>query len=566
MNSFCTRYANRVLLGSLAVLLSATQAFAALTDTAPHAPPSYDTFAPPARGQSYVDPVFNTSILRLSDAAATPDDADGGNLTWAMGEYSTMTAWNSDDSYFMLQHDSYVALYSGAGAYLRDLPFEINAGSEPRWARRSNSLIYFLRGNQLKSYDVASGVSAVVHTFAEYSSVSGKGESDICFDGDHFVLAGNGRYIFVYQISTGTKGSVLDAGANGFDSLYITPNDNVLVNWFTNGAGRFHGIEMFDRNMVFQRQLTKAEGHMDVTRDGDGSEVLVWTNSADPTPICDNGVVKVRLADGVQKCLISLDWSLAVHIGCPDGNGSCIVGTYAPADPNPGAGWTAYTDELLQVKLDGSGASRLAHHRSRPYNGYNFTPRAGVSRDGTRVVFNSNYGAQHRVGAATEYSDAYLIRLAATGAGGGDTGGGGGSGAGGGTGGGATGGSGAFEQDASPVGYSGSWFPNSSAQMSGGSAALAVDAGARARVSFNGTGVQWIGYKDEWSGFARVLVDGAFVRRVNTYASPARARQVLFSAQNLAPGQHTLEIVVLGKQSAASRGAWIWLDAFKVTP
>jgi hypothetical protein len=322
---------------------------------------------------------------------------------------------------------------------------------------------------------------------------------------------------------------------------------------------------------------------MDVTRDVDGSEALVWANSADPQPVCDNGVVKVSLASGAQKCLISLDWSLAVHIGCPDGNGSCIVGTYAPADPNPGAAWVPYTDELLQVRLDGSGATRLAHHRSRPYNSYNFTPRAGVSRDGTRLLFNSNFGAQRRSGAPTEYSDAYLIRLANTsgsggsggGTGGGGTGGGGTGGGGtggGGTGGGGTGGSGSgggsgtFEQDATPVSYAGSWFPHAGANLSGGSAALAMDPGARAHVAFQGTGVKWIGYKDEWSGMARVLVDGVFVRRVNTYSSPAKSGQVMFSVQGLAPGAHTLDVVVLGKGGAGARGNWVWLDAFSVTP
>jgi hypothetical protein len=78
---------------------------------------------------------------------------------------------------------------------------------------------------------------------------------------------------------------------------------------------------------------------MDVTRDTDGSEVLVWTNSADPSPICDNGVVKVRLADARQTCLVELDWSLGVHISCPDDAGGCLVGTYAPGDPDPGIGW-----------------------------------------------------------------------------------------------------------------------------------------------------------------------------------------------------------------------------------
>jgi hypothetical protein len=36
---------------------------------------------------------------------------------------------------------------------------------------------------------------------------------------------------------------------------------------------------------------------------------------------------------------------------------------------------------------------------------------------------------------------------------------------------------------------------------------MAIDAGSRATVTFNGTGVTWIGYRDAWSGPASGYVD-----------------------------------------------------------
>jgi hypothetical protein len=71
--------------------------------------------------------------------------------------------------------------------------------------------------------------------------------------------------------------------------------------------------------------------------------------------------------------------------------------------------WTTYTDEILMVRLDGGEVRRLAHHRSRPYNTYNYTPRASVSHDGSMVVFASNYGLP--VDGYTSYVDAYLIAI-----------------------------------------------------------------------------------------------------------------------------------------------------------
>jgi hypothetical protein len=343
--------------GTLAL---ASAALAELTDAAPHPPPSYYDFNPPSSGGAYTDPVFGTVVRRLSNAPTMTDHAGGGSLPWVMTEYSTMSAFNRDNSRFILQHGSYYGLYDGSGVHLADLPFEIHASAEPRWSRADGNVLHFVSGNAVKSYNVATQAMEVRRTFGEYGEVSGHGESDIGFAADRLVLAGDGRYVFTYDIAANQKSPVFDAGSHGgWDAIYLTPDGNVLISWYAHGLGRYQGIELYDAGMSFRRQVASAGGHMDVTRDADGAEVLVWTNSADPAPICDNGIVKVRLASGAQSCLLSLDWSLAVHIGCPDGAGFCVVGTDAPSDPSP-SGWPAYTNELLRVPLDGS-ATRRRH-------------------------------------------------------------------------------------------------------------------------------------------------------------------------------------------------------------
>lgn len=121
------------------------------------------------------------------------------------------------------------------------------------------------------------------------------------------------------------------------------------------------------------------------------------------------------------------------------------------------------------------------------------------------------------------------------------------------------------EQTDARVSYSGTWYPSVLDGHSGGSAALAGDAGARATLTFNGTGVSWIGYRDEWSGIANVYIDGALAAAVDTYASPAQYQAVLFTRSGLAAGSHTISIQVTHTRNAASGGVWIWVDAFDVT-
>ena len=89
---------------------------------------------------------------------------------------------------FILVHQSYFALYDGSGFYIHDLPLEINSSSEPRWSRKDNVTLYYHSGNMLKSANISTGAIAVVHTFSQYSSISGNGEMDISLTGSLCIL------------------------------------------------------------------------------------------------------------------------------------------------------------------------------------------------------------------------------------------------------------------------------------------------------------------------------------------------------------------------------------------
>jgi hypothetical protein len=397
-------------IGRVAGLLLAATAVAFLTDALIHAPPNYDTFLPPAVGASYVDPVFGTTITRLTDALHTLDASNVGYLTWIEDEYSTANPFNSNMTRFLLLFQSYFGMYDGQGNYISPLPFAVSALTEPRWSRTNPNLLYFHNTNQLKQLDVSTMTITVVHTFSEYTAISGKGQMDISLDGDHFVLLGDGEYMFTYQISTDTKSPVFDTGLVSYSVLYMGANNMVTVSWAQAGTTRFTGVELFDVNMNFLRQLTHAAGHMHMGVDINGEPILIWNNSADPLPVCgQNAVVKVRLEDGLQTCLLSLDFSLAMHISAAD-NTWAFVETYVPSDVNPASpAWVPYTNEVLQIKLDGSQVRRLAHHRSRPFDTYVYEPKVSSSRDGSMIVYGSNFDLQLIQGNPTLYADTYMI-------------------------------------------------------------------------------------------------------------------------------------------------------------
>jgi len=126
-------------------------------------------------------------------------------------------------------------------------------------------------------------------------------------------------------------------------------------------------------------------------------------------------------------------------------------------------------------------------------------------------------------------------------------------------------GAGLAQQTDPAANYSGHWFQNAGAQYSGGNVNLAVDTGARVDFTFNGSGVTWMGYRDEWSGIAQVMLDNVMQGTVDTYLTPSKAQTSTYSLTGLPAGNHVLSIIATGTHSATSGGSWIWVDGFQVS-
>ncbi len=130
--------------------------------------------------------------------------------------------------------------------------------------------------------------------------------------------------------------------------------------------------------------------------------------------------------------------------------------------------------------------------------------------------------------------------------------------------GGVTAATGRIEQNNAALTYAGTWFLNTNPVQSGGSAVLAVDAGSSVTVSFNGASIIWLAYRDEWSGIARVYLDGVLKATVDTYLLPSQAQSVAYSVMGLSAGAHSLRIELTGTHNPNSGGSWIWVDGFEV--
>ena len=126
-----------------------------------------------------------------------------------------------------------------------------------------------------------------------------------------------------------------------------------------------------------------------------------------------------------------------------------------------------------------------------------------------------------------------------------------------------------IDQGNAAVSYTGTWSVRGSsllADYSGGSAEVSAQPTATATLTFSGTAVRWIGYRDTFSGIASVSLDGGSQTAVNTYSTVPQSQLVLYSASGLSPTTHTLTITVTGTHSLLALGANITVDAFDVQP
>lgn len=360
---------------------------------------------PPILGEAYIDPVFDTQVRRISNALLK-------NTIFIGPEYSTVFPFNVDDRYLLLLHFDHFAIYEYDGrgyTFLYDLSNELNARSEPRWTNDSNIFSYY-HFNQIKYYDVRDHTIHEYYTFSEYEKIESLGEFDPA-GGDYLVIMGvrvdsGAREVFLFDARNEKKYKPFNIGDNLIDNLYLTSiNNNVLIGWKrSNSKERFYGIELYDHDMNFIHQVTQADGHKDVLKVGD-KEFIAWCSSNE---IRANGnyVMLCDINDLNQRnVLISLDWStIAFHISAAL-TGKLLISTYSQNSTK--AAWQNYDNELFTIDPVTKEIQRICHHHSVPLDDYTWQPEASINRDGTRLVFSSNYGLRPH----DNYVDTYFVQL-----------------------------------------------------------------------------------------------------------------------------------------------------------
>ncbi len=390
-----------------------------------HIPINYNSFTPPAEGQSYADPQYGCTVIRLTDSAHDSPVVPRHHY------YSTVTPFNANSSQVMvfLDNGSNEIRDTRGNVIVRaaSMPSS-NTGVEP-WDPVNPNVFYYANGNQFLKATVSgtTATSTVLHTFSTFSRVVIPDEEDLTDDGTKIWLIGNpgnecaGTGV-LYDRSTDTVISQ-SLTLSSCHKIQIFPSGKMLC---TNCNGNNITIYNKDGSVYWNPPYT-ATAHTEVGTDLQGREVMISTANgvaslnacADPwsslTLIDINAKAPVGcLINGIPAWHVSYRDSSAGWVAlsffdqgaCPDY--SC----FSPLNLSPTwqNSWTHYAEEVVLVKIDGSQIQRLAHHRSRTAEYYWAQSHAAISRDGKYVAFDSNMDISNSgFVSPNQYSDVYLI-------------------------------------------------------------------------------------------------------------------------------------------------------------
>ncbi len=339
------------------------------------------------------DPTFGSTVRRVSD-----NHAFRSTGMWLRQSHAKLQPWNSDGTRLLLGYTDPGFLIDG-----RTYAFDgqlLHKASSGVWSNVDPDTFYSVQGNQLLRISARSGRSEVAHDFAGWTSVDiGHGEGSPSNDDRSIALIASDAErvaVIVYDLVRDEVVSTLPMprwAGEGLDWAAVSQSGSyVVLNWVEDGAGRGRGIDVYDRDLRFVRHLADVSEQGDLGYDAAGQEVYVTFDPARGKRDGDQQrIVALGLEDGRMRLLQRTDW-VGTHVSCRnlERPGWCYVSDASADAPRAGTGGF---DEIFALKLDGSGTvQRFAHAHQSKGVPYDWTTLAVPSRDGTRVLWASDWG------------------------------------------------------------------------------------------------------------------------------------------------------------------------------
>lgn len=338
------------------------------------------------------DPVFGSTITRIADQEGL--DSSSHFLRHSSAKRQP---WNSDGSRLLLGFAQPGWLLDGRTYVFRGPRLRESAGGV--WSNTDPDVFYTTEGNQLLRLTVRAQGVEVLHAFEGVTELTiGNGQGSPANDDHGLVLIASNAFVTsvvnydpLTRAVLGRLDVPTDVGRRLEWAAVSQSGDHVVLNWGPDGTAPGQGVEVLDPTLRTRRSLFPYSEASDLCVDASGREVYV---TFDPTTGKLQGdqqkVVAVRLADGSTQDVLRTDW-VGTDISCRnlDRPGWAYLSDGAADRPRARTGGF---DEIYAVQLDGSGTvQRFAHARQSPGADFGYRSTAVPSRDGTRVLWASDW-------------------------------------------------------------------------------------------------------------------------------------------------------------------------------
>jgi hypothetical protein len=404
-------------------------------DSSNHIPTDWNTFTPPGKGQSYVDPTFGCTVTRITDASK---DVWTGSfyLPLIMG-YATVSPFNADDTRLLL-------VDGWQRYFITDLigNIVVPEGNMPvmnqtwiMWDAANPSVFYYTLGNSMMKGTISgSTVSAsTIHQFTEYPAINFMAETDVSEDGAHVVIisgdtsGSSPENIFDYNFATNTKGPVYTTSCVGsvgllenncLHKLIQTADHNVIIQFSADGTGPENGNRLWAGAYPLPH-LQDTTDHLDSGYDLNGNVVFLevgnsYILSGESNPCPSGWGLDVRQVYNPSSAVCLFDNPPAYHVGYRgsaqqpwagvsffDGRSSSPewFDNNASYTGPTSSTWLVYEDEIIVARVDANNSAsqiyRVARAYSRSDEDFYAQPHAAISHDGRYLAFNSNMAYAH---------------------------------------------------------------------------------------------------------------------------------------------------------------------------
>lgn len=400
-----------------------------VTDSAVYAPPTsgphayyatYGAFGPdqsgfPRPGESFVDPVFGSTIKRLTNEMGQSSSSEIYSKNGYFNANGTLVHHRSPNGHSIIS--------TSTGQVVRTpVAFNYDSSFAPD---DPDAWYYFGFGDTtLYQYSVATGNRTVVKTFPGALASLGGSVDWIDRTGRYMVLnIGGTTRVYDKGSDTLYAGSIPGSYGGGGGWRGISPDGNYVITSTPSTSSHSWRIDHANKSVSTTPVLfwTLCGGHGDVVSASNGRSYFVTFDCNSTGSIYAVDVSLPQSASNVtqqlsqnRKLIQLASWSDVDGHFSRVSKGALQDWVYGSVESGDDgfstttSGWRAFKQEIVMMNVLTGEVRRLAHHRSRGLSSsYYAQPRVSSTWDGSVVLWTSNFGY-----GGSGYADLYALNVA----------------------------------------------------------------------------------------------------------------------------------------------------------